>query len=197
MIAAFGDLHIRSMWRGKPHARSVEVRDVGGPAGNRHEGPLLPVLPLVIKKTIKKGTGILNLIKPQEGVDLGKLHGQICGIALGKTSTNYQLLTGLCTVKTSAMSIEDGADALLLGRVDKTACIHEHHIGIIGIHGQLVAVLGGIPKEDFCVNKILGTTKTDKADFTRFGRDGVGHLPGNEDNRLLLVIQGMERTRES
>jgi hypothetical protein len=58
-----------------------------------------------------------------------------------------------------------------------------------------------IAEHDLGIHKILGASKTDQADFsTLLGtliRCGVAHRVEKEVGWLLLVIQGIERTRES
>jgi hypothetical protein len=100
-------------------------------------------------------------------------------------------------MESTAVSLEDCADALLLGGINETACIDQDHIGIVGLGGELIAVELGITEHDLGIDEIFGTAKADEADLAGFGSGGMGHRTGKAESWLLLVIQGMERTRES
>ena len=55
----------------------------------------------------------------------------------------------------------------------------------------------GIAEHDLGIDEVLGAAKADEAYLTGFCGGGMSHRIGKEGSWLLLVIQGMERTRES
>jgi hypothetical protein len=161
MIAPLGDLHIGGVRSGKPHPGRVVVGDVGSATGDLDQG----ILSFLVEETIEEGAGSLDLIKTHKSIDLGKLVHKICRIALGETTSDDELLTGLGPVKTAAMRFQNGTDALLLGRIDESAGIDEHDIRFIRLGCQLIAMPLGISKKDFGIDQVLGATKAYKTDF--------------------------------
>jgi hypothetical protein len=71
-------------------------------------------------------------------------------------------------MKTPTVSLQNRADALLFGGINEPAGVDEHHIRLIRFRGQFVTMSLGIPKKDFGIDQILGTTKADKTDFAGF-----------------------------
>ena len=165
------------MGGGEADTGCVVIGNVGGTAGDLDEGTLALFL-VVSEQAVEKGTGSLDLIEPHEGVDLGQLDGEIGGIALGEAPSDDELLPRLGPVETAAMSLKDGPDAFLLGRIDEAAGIHQDHIGLVGLGGQFVAVELGVTEHDLGINEILGAAETDQADFLGF-RGGMTHQGEN------------------
>ena len=69
-------------------------------------------------------------------------------------------------MQSSTMGFKNGADTLLLGRINESTGIDQHHIGIVGLGGQFVAMPRGITEQDLCIDEIFGTAETDQTDFT-------------------------------
>ena len=173
------------------HPRRIIIRDVGGAARNLDKG----FLPRIIEQAVKKSSRPLDLVETHEGIDLGKLDGEIGGIPLGKTPPDDEFLSGLGTVKAATMCFEDRPDALLLGRIDESAGVDKYHVCFIGLRGEFVAVEFCIAENNLGVDEVLGATEADQSDFAL----GVFccHRSPKEMGRVLDVIQGMERTLES
>ena len=162
------------MGGGEADTGCVVIGNVGGTAGDLDKGFFL----FLIQQPVKEGSRPLDLIEPHEGVDLGQLDGEIGGIALGEAPSDDELLPRLGPVETAAMSLKDGPDAFLLGRIDEAAGIHQDHIGLVGLGGQFVAVELGVTEHDLGINEILGAAETDQADFLGF-RGGMTHQGEN------------------
>src|SRR5262249_25383920 len=61
--------------------------------------------------------------------------------------------------------LQNRVHGLLLGRIDKAAGIDDNDVCVPWFVRELVAAIGQLTHHHFRVYKILGTPKTDKADF--------------------------------
>jgi len=194
MITPLGNLNVGGVGCGEADTRRVIIGDVGGAPGDLDKRPLI----LLVEQAVEEGTSRLDLVEPHEGVHLGELLGQVGRVTLGKAPSHHKLLPRLGTVQTAAMGLQDRPDALLLGRIDESAGVDQHDVGLVGLGGEFVAVALGIAEHDLGIDEVLGATEADQADFTGF--DGMGrsaHGMTWDGAREETVTHGMERTRAS
>ena len=170
------------MGSSEAHTGSIVVRNVSRAARDLHQGPIPIPFPLIIQKTVKEGACALDLIEAKEGVDFGKLGGEIGGVTLREAPSDNKLLSGLGTMESTAVCLEDCTDALLLGGINEAARINQNHIGIVGLGGELIAVEFGIAEHDLGIDEIFGAAKADKADLAGFGGGGMGHRTGKAES---------------
>ena len=104
-------------------------------------------------------------------IDLGDLLRDLVGVALREAAGHHELLRAAVLV---LRHLEDGVDALLLGRIDERARVHDDHVGVARLGRDLVPRLLGEPQHHLAIDEVLGAAERNQTDlqnnlFTRHG----------------------------
>ena len=104
---------------------------------------------------------LLILPDSQQDVDLRQLFRQLLPIPLREAARGHQHPTAAPLLVLG--HLQDGVDALLLGRVDEAAGVHDQHLRLLGVGGELIAGPPQQAQHPLRVHLVLGTAKADDA----------------------------------
>ena len=157
MVAAFGNLHVRSMLRCETHPGRGEIGHVlrrSRPINCRRA--LLQNLP-------HNRSDAWHLVQTDNGVNLGQIAAQLLRISLRQAASHDQCpaLAGF----TELVQLENRINGFLLGLVDEPAGINDQYIGLFGVVSQDHPVARERAEHDFAVHEVLGATEADQPDF--------------------------------
>ncbi len=104
---------------------------------------------------------LLILPDPQEDVDLRQFGRQFFPVPFRQAPGGHQdaAIAGLLILG----HLQDGVDALLLGRVDEAAGVHDQHLRRPGVGGEGIAEAAEQAQHPLRIHLILGTAKADDA----------------------------------
>ena len=99
------------------------------------------------------------------GIHFRNFGFQVVFVALAQAAGHVELIDAALFFHVRVF--EDGVDALLLGQVDETASIDDHHVGvlIVAIVHHIVVVVLELRDEVFRIDEILGATQRNDVDF--------------------------------
>ena len=158
IVAALGNLHVGVVPGRHALARRVRIVDVGRQVhaedrlfveGHRDGGAGGARLPG------HEAREAFDLSSSVDRVDLRNLLLQLIAIALGHAAGDDQLAAGNLLFELG--HLQNGVDRFLLGAIDKGAGVHDLHVGLRRVGGNLVPVLLGHAEHDLGVDEILGT----------------------------------------
>ena len=104
-----------------------------------------------------------HLARAEHGVDFGNLTAQLVTVALGQTPGHDQ--PPARAVLLVLRKLENGVDRLLLRGIDERACVDDEDVGGRRVTRQLVSRIAREPQHHLGIDKVLGTTKRNKAYF--------------------------------
>ena len=151
-------------WREVGRRKDAEGRGVGVTAG-REAG---------------SGEDAFKLAGADDGVDFGNVGADLVAVALDQAAGNNQPRRLAAIGDLVLHHLEDGVDALLLGRVDEGAGIDDQDLGVFGALGELGAVVVQEAHHHFGVDEILGAAERDEADLG--ARRGLGLVELRREN---------------
>ena len=100
---------------------------------------------------------------PVDRVDLRNLFLELIAIALGHAAGDDELAAGGLLLE--LRHLEDGVDGFLLGAIDEGAGVHDEHVGLRRVGGDLVPILLGHAEHHLGIDEILGAPQGDKSDL--------------------------------
>src|SRR5262249_39483369 len=108
----------------------------------------------------------IKLVGADERIALRNLLGDVAAIPPHQAARHNQLL---CTADLLVLGhFENGVDRFYLRGIDEAAGVHDQYIGLVGMRRQLVAFGYKLAHHHFTINEVLGTAKTDKANFQSY-----------------------------
>ena len=112
-------------------------------------------------------SGVGDLVEADEGVHLGHLAREFLRKTLRHAAADDQFLPGFLAQAALLVRLEDRLDGFLLRGVDERAGVHDEHVGVFRICGDLHAALDHAAKHDLGIDQVLGAAEADDADFNR------------------------------
>src|SRR3546814_2768079 len=82
-----------------------------------------------------------------------------------------------------------------LGRIKEAAGVHQHHIGLVVIGRQRIAVCPQFGENPFGIDQCLGAAERNHAHLGRIGKL-LFHEPGAPDRRSRAIWRSEEHTSE-
>ena len=141
----------------------------------------------------------LLVLDADEGIDLGDFILQIFPVAFDQASHHHQFLPGIALFELG--QFEDGIDGFFFGRVEKSACIDNQKVSLVGIVNQHHAGEGEFGEHLFALHQVFRASQGDEIIlehvFLHFriadGRFGIGELSHGTMFPHSCVIDGLTR----
>lgn len=112
------------------------------------------------------GGDVGDLVEADEGVDFRQEAGEIFLEPLGEAAGDDDFLFLAGGVLLACVDgVDDGADGLVLGDIDKGTGVDDEGIGHFGIRDEGHAFILKVTEHDFRIDEVLGTAKGNESNL--------------------------------